>query len=69
MHPALDRISINPLVMGGRSCVSGTRITVSNVVGLLAQGHSFERVLELYPYISSADVRQCLLAVHVQNLE
>jgi uncharacterized protein (DUF433 family) len=60
MGPDLDRIGIDPTIMGGRPCVKGTRVTVGVVVGLLAEGHSKERVLELYPYLSAADLYQCL---------
>ena len=34
----LDRITIDPKVMGGKACVRGMRVTVGNVVGLLASG-------------------------------
>ena len=56
----LDRIVIDPLVMGGRPCVRGTRVTVGTLVGLLAAGHDIPRLLDLYPYISESDVRQAL---------
>lgn len=57
MAPSLDRISVDPAVMGGRPCVKGTRVTVGTVVGLLAEGHDVARVLELYPYLAEADIR------------
>jgi len=60
MSLSLDRITVNPLVMGGRPCVKGTRVTVGTVVGLLAEGHDMQRVLQLYPYLHEDDVRQCL---------
>lgn len=56
----LDRITLDPLVMGGRACVKGTRVTVGTIVGLLGAGHETARVLELYPYLSAEDVRQAL---------
>lgn len=60
MDRALDRIAVDPAVMGGRPCVKGTRVTVGTVVGLLAEGHDVASVLRLYPYLAEADVRQCL---------
>ncbi len=57
---ALDRISIDPEVMGGRPCIKGTRVTVATIVGLLASGASEQRLLELYPYVTVEDVRQSL---------
>lgn len=60
MQTNLDRIAVDPLVMGGRPCVKGTRVTVGTIVGLLAEGHTVTRVLEMYPYLQQDDVRQCL---------
>lgn len=60
MAATLNRIVLDPLVMGGRPCVKGTRVTVGTVVGLLAEGYETKRVLELYPYLQADDVRQCL---------
>lgn len=56
----LDRIAHDPAIMGGKACVRGTRVTVSTVLGLLAQGHSESAVLELYPYLSREDIRAAL---------
>jgi uncharacterized protein (DUF433 family) len=57
---SLDRITIDPLVMGGKPCVRGTRVTVSAIVGMFAAGHDLQRILELYPYLTEKDVRQSL---------
>ena len=56
----LDRIVMDPRVMGGKPCVKGTRVTAGMVVGLFAVGHTESEVLDLYPYLTSEDVRQCL---------
>ena len=58
--PALDRISTDVAVMGGRPCVKGTRVTVGTLVGLFAAGHDMSRILALYPYLSEPDIRQAL---------
>jgi uncharacterized protein (DUF433 family) len=61
MHFAdLERITVNPEVMGGKPCVRGMRVTVSTVVGLLAEGHSTEEILKEYPYLEKDDIHQCL---------
>ena len=36
------------------------RVTVGAVVGLLASGHSFEKILTAYPYLEEEDIRQAL---------
>lgn len=56
----LDRITMDPRVMGGKPCVKGTRVTVGTIVGLLAAGRTESEILELYPYIASEDIRQAL---------
>ena len=60
MGSELDRIVLDPLVMGGRPCVKGTRVTVGTIVGLYAVGKDLARVLELYPYLGKDDVLQAL---------
>jgi uncharacterized protein (DUF433 family) len=37
--------------MGGRPCIRGIRITVATIAGLVASGHSQQRILDLYPYL------------------
>ena len=56
----LDRITMDPTVMGGKPCIRGLRVTVGMIVGLLAAGHSTERILEAYPYLEREDIRQAL---------
>jgi len=56
----LDRITLDPSVMGGRPCVRGLRVTVGTIVGLLASGKTQAEILELYPYLEAADVIQAL---------
>ena len=55
-----DRITFDPHVMGGRACLRGMRITVSLMVNLVANGMTMAEILEVYPYLESADVRQAL---------
>jgi len=40
MVDLLDRITINPNQCGGRPCIRGMRIRVTDVLGLLAAGQS-----------------------------
>jgi uncharacterized protein (DUF433 family) len=56
----LSRITMDPTVMGGRPCVRGLRVTVGTIVGLLVAGHSEAEILELYPYLEAADIRDVL---------
>ena len=56
----LSRITHDPAVMAGRPCIRGLRVTVANVLRLLAAGHSHERVLAAYPYLENEDIEACL---------
>lgn len=58
--PTLNRITMNPAVMGGKPCIRGMRITVGTIVGLIAAGHSHEEILGAYPYLEKEDIRQAL---------
>lgn len=54
------RITRDPAVMGGRPCIRGMRVTVGTVVGLIAAGRTDAEILELYPYLEPADLREAL---------
>lgn len=56
----LTRITLDPNVMGGKPCIRGMRITVGTIVGLLAADHSQEAILEAYPYLEAADIKEAL---------
>jgi uncharacterized protein (DUF433 family) len=56
----LDRITSNPLVMGGKPCIRGQRVTVGTLIGLVARGETTEQILALYPYIEAEDITQAL---------
>jgi uncharacterized protein (DUF433 family) len=51
-----DRITFDPNVMGGRACIRGTRVTVSLIVNLVANGMSVEEIIEDYPYLVPDDI-------------
>lgn len=69
--PTLTRITHDPLVMGGKPCIRGLRVTVGTLVGLVAAGHSHEEILRLYPYLVAEDIREALAyaAWRVEELE
>jgi len=60
MSVDLSRITFDPRVMGGKPCLRGMRVTVGMIVGLVASRHSFEEILDLYPYLESADIESAL---------
>lgn len=57
---ALDRITRDPAVMGGRPCIRGMRVTVGMIVGQIGSGVTIEELLSDYPYLEREDVLQAL---------
>ena len=55
-----ERISVDPMVMGGRACIRGTRVTVGMVVGQIGSGQSIEDLLADFPYLHREDVLAAL---------
>ena len=58
--PEIERITIDPGVMGGKPCIRGMRVTVGTITGLLAAGSDREEILKLYPYLEQADIAAAL---------
>ncbi|HWL93161.1 MAG TPA: DUF433 domain-containing protein [Phycisphaerae bacterium] len=56
----IPRITLDPSVMAGKPCIRGLRVTVGTILGLLASGHSRERILQAYPYLESEDIDAAL---------
>jgi uncharacterized protein (DUF433 family) len=56
----LDRITLDPEVMGGKPCIRGMRVTVGTILGLLATSHSEAEILKAYPYLEPGDIRAAL---------
>jgi len=56
----LERIVVNPKIMGGKPIVKGTRITVEQVLKMLAQGLSVDEILKDYPHLSKDAVAAVL---------
>ena len=57
----LGRINYNPKIFGGKAIIRGHRLAVEHVLGLLAAGHTFENVLDDFPWLERADIQACLL--------
>ena len=55
-----DRITFDPDVMAGRACIRDTRVPVSLLVNLVANGMTPDEIIEAYPYLEPEDVQQAL---------
>ena len=57
----LKRITVDPKVCGGKPCVRGMRIRVTDVLDLLANGLTTAEVVNELPDLEEADVRASIL--------
>lgn len=55
-----ERITVEPGKRGGKPCIRGLRITVSDVLGWLAVGMSEDEILAEHPDLERADIRAAL---------
>ena len=52
----IERITIIPDLCGGEPTIRGMRITVSQVLELLAGGMKPEEILQDFPYLEQGDI-------------
>ena len=51
----LSRITVTPGQRSGKPCIRGLRITVWDVLDMLASGMTEDEILQDYPYLEEAD--------------
>jgi uncharacterized protein (DUF433 family) len=56
----LDRITVEEGKCGGRPCIRGMRIRVTDVISLLACGASEQEILKDFPTLEAEDIRAAL---------
>ena len=61
MSQALEnRITYEPQICGGRPCIRGMRIRVSDILDMLAEGVSQAEILRDFPDLEAEDIVACL---------
>jgi uncharacterized protein (DUF433 family) len=60
MKEIMERITVDPEQCGGRPCIRGMRIRVTDVLDLLAAGLSVSEILEEMPALEREDVEAAL---------
>lgn len=55
-----DHITSNPEVLVGKPVIKGTRISVELILGWLANGWTFDMILESYTHITREDILAAL---------
>lgn len=61
MNDLLSRITQIPGQCGGRPCIRGMRIRVSNILEMLAENVRISEILEDFPDLENEDIQACLL--------
>jgi uncharacterized protein (DUF433 family) len=61
------RITVDPIVCGGRPCLRGLRIRVRDVLDLLAAGATREEILGDYPLLEPEDITAVLQYAALQS--
>lgn len=56
----LERITVEPDKCGGRPCIRGLRIRVTDILGMLAEGVSNDDILRDFPYLEPDDIKAAL---------
>jgi uncharacterized protein (DUF433 family) len=51
-----DRIVSDPNILVGKPVIKGTRISVELILGWLANGWTYEQLLEAYPHVTREDI-------------
>ncbi len=64
----LTRITLDPGVMGGKSCVPGVRVTAGTVAGLVAPGCATEDILALYPCLEKENICEALAYAEARSM-
>jgi len=60
MNALLERITVDPGQCGGRPCIRGMRIRVTDVLDLYAAGLESREILEELPDLEPDDLKACL---------
>ena len=55
-----EYITIEPGKRSGKPCVRGLRITVYDILNMLADGMSFDEIIDDFPKITREDILACL---------
>ncbi len=55
-----QRVSVDHEITGGAPCIRGTRIPVTTVVGMVADGMSTGDIVAEFPQLTAEDIKEAL---------
>jgi uncharacterized protein (DUF433 family) len=56
----MERITVNPKILGGKPIIKGTRISVEFILNLIASNVPEEEILKDYTHLTREDIQACL---------
>ena len=56
----IDKIIVDPEVMGGKPVVKGTRIPIYIIIQMVRDGLTFDKIIEEYPKLDVTDIQAAL---------
>jgi len=57
---AMERIEINPRILGGKPVIKGTRLPVYLILKLLSSDYSIEKIIKSYPSLKKDDIKAAI---------
>lgn len=60
MPSQIERITVDPDVCGGRPCIRGLRLRVTDILDMLAGDATRAEILQDYPYLEDVDITAAL---------
>ena len=55
-----ERISHDVGIMGGKACITGTRITVAMILMQISEGTTIDEIITEYPHLTVTDISEAL---------
>lgn len=55
-----DYISINSNIRFGKPCITGTRISVYDILSWLAEGMTIPQIIDDFPELNEVQIKACL---------
>ena len=60
MITTVKRIIVDPAIMAGKPVIKGTRIPIDTILRCIAQGMTYEEVIDDYPRLTKEDIKAAL---------
>ncbi|MBD3190058.1 MAG: DUF433 domain-containing protein [Candidatus Heimdallarchaeota archaeon] len=68
MTTAINRIEINPKILGGKPVIKNTRIPIYVILQMIADGATFKEIIQEYPKLTEEDIRAAVeYSIYILN--